>query len=105
MNNATVNEAMARRVIESMGFPRNRVDVAVSCLVSEECPVVDDILSFNDVCRRLSLSKSGLRRIINAGELTPIHLTQRRIGFRTQDVARFIESRESAHLLDNDDTS
>lgn len=98
MKTGTVNEAVVRSVISSFGFPEERVERALACLLSKagrerpEIPV-DRVLSFREVCNVLSLSKSGLRRIINAGELTPLRLSERRIGFRVQDVNAFVQSR------------
>ncbi len=43
-------------------------------------------LSFKETCSILRLSKSGLRRLINKAEITPIRLSGRRIGFRLQDI-------------------
>ena len=93
-----VNESVVRSVITSFGFPEERVERALACLLSKtgcdrpEVPV-ERVLSFREVCRVLSLSKSGLRRIINTGELKPIRLSERRIGFRVQDVNTFVQSR------------
>ena len=98
MSSSTANEAVVRSVISSFGFPEERVERALACLLSKtgnerpEIPV-DRVLSFREVCEVLSLSKSGLRRIINAGELAPVRLSERRIGFRIQDVNAFVQSR------------
>ena len=98
MSGSTANEAVVRNVISSFGFPEERVERALACLLSKngealpEVPV-ERVLSFREVCKVLSLSKSGLRRIINAGELTPVRLSERRIGFRVQDVNAFVETR------------
>jgi len=91
-----VSEEVVRRVIGSLGFPRDRVDQAVACLL-DQAPSVTSVscrvLSFRETCETLSLSKSGLRRIMAAGELVPLRLSERRIGFRVSDVTAFIESR------------
>ena len=98
MSGNTANEAVVRSVISSFGFPEERVERALACLLSKtgyerpEVPV-DRVLSFREACEVLSLSKSGLRRIINAGELIPLRLSERRIGFRVQDVNAFVRSR------------
>ena len=91
-----VGEDVIRRVIGSLGFSRDRVDRAVSCLLDER-PAHDDgisrILSSKEVQQCLGISKSGLRRVMAAQDLVPIEITKRRIGFSAKDVAVFIESR------------
>jgi len=98
MNKPPINEDLVRRVICSLGFPEDRVESAVSCLMGADgtdvhAVVPDHILSLKDTCRTLSLSKSSLRRLMNAGEIRAIHLSKRRIGFRARDVNAFVESR------------
>jgi len=93
-----VSEEVVRRVVGSLGFPRERVDRAVACLLDQprdpkNARPVDQVLSFKETCQMLSLSKSGLRRIMAAGELQPIWLSQRRMGFRMKEVSAFITSR------------
>jgi len=98
MSTNAADGTVVRNIISSFGFPEERVERALACLLSEngcelpEVPV-DRVLSFREVCDVLSLSKSGLRRIINTGELVPVRLSERRIGFRVQDVNAFVRSR------------
>lgn len=98
MSAPEVSEDVARRVVGSLGFPKDRVERAVACLLAKEhLPArsipVERVLSFKETCEALALSKSSLRRIINTGEINPIRLSKRRIGFRVQDVNAFIGSR------------
>jgi len=93
-----VREEVVKGVISSLGFPEDRVEKAISCLMNgrhldEETSGVDRILSFKEVCLTLSISKSGLRRLVDAHEIRPIRLSKRRIGFRARDVNAFIASR------------
>jgi predicted DNA-binding transcriptional regulator AlpA len=98
MSEGITNKDVIRSVIASFGFPEERVNKAIACLLGVETAEdsfgsLDRVLSFRQACQALSISKSGLRRIINAGELTPIRLSQRRIGFRTQDIKAFVANR------------
>lgn len=101
MNEAAASQDVVRGVISSFGFPAEKVDQAVSFLY-DEFPANGphggpwQIYSFRRTCEVLSLSKSGLRRIIDSGELRPVRLSSRRIGFRSRDVQAFIASRETA---------
>jgi len=95
---AAVSDDVVRRLITSLGFPKNRVENAITCLLHDIPPddgrsFVERILSFKEVCQTLSLSKSGLRRIMAAGELKPIWLSPRRMGFRQKEVNSFVASR------------
>ncbi len=97
MGNTATNKDVIRSVIASFGFPEERIDKAVACLLGvqalESSDSIERVLSFKETCQILSISKSGLRRLINAGEITPIRLSQRRIGFRTQDINDFVVSK------------
>jgi predicted DNA-binding transcriptional regulator AlpA len=98
VSDVRANEDVVRRVIGSLGFPPERVDRAVSCLLAKSPALtsplpVDRVLSFRETCQMLSLSKSGLRRIMNTGTLKPIRLSERRIGFRADDINTFVRSR------------
>ena len=92
-----VGEDVVRRVISSLGFSPDRVERAVGCLLARE-PAPDGsigrVLSFKEVQHLLGISKSGLRRIMGAGQLTPIEITKRRIGFLADDVSEFIQGRK-----------
>ena len=91
-----VGEDVVRRVISSLGFPPDRVERAVACLLaSESTPAggIGRVLSFKEVQYLLGISKSGLRRIMAAGELMPIEITKRRIGFLADNVSEFIQGR------------
>ena len=92
-----VGEDVVRRVISSLGFPPDRVERAVACLLtSESTPAagIGRVLSFKEVQYLLGISKSSLRRIMAAGELMPIEITKRRIGFLADNVAAFIQGRK-----------
>lgn len=91
-----VGEDVVRRVISSLGFPPDRVDRAVAgLLASGSTPAggIGRVLSFKEVQYLLGISKSSLRRIMAAGELTPIEITKRRIGFIADNVSEFIQGR------------
>jgi predicted DNA-binding transcriptional regulator AlpA len=95
MDDTTVNREVIRKVIASFGFPEERVDKAITCLLGVQtpgncCDSIERVLSFKETCKVLSISKSGLRRLVNAGEITPIRLSQRRIGFSTQEINAFV---------------
>ena len=94
----TVNPQLIRDILASFGFAEERIDITVHDLFADSvnqvtAPPVDRILTFKQACELLSLSKSGLRRIMDVGELKPIWLSERRLGFRQSDIAAFIESR------------
>jgi excisionase family DNA binding protein len=40
--------------------------------------MVDELLTFNEVCRRLMISRSTLYRLITDRELNPVHVGKRR---------------------------
>ena len=93
-----VSETVVRRLIGSLGFPKARVEQAILCLIHGDLPAVTDwsrsrILSAKATCATLSISKTSLYRLINDGELTPIRLSARRIGFATEDVDAFVSRR------------
>ena len=84
--------------LETMNPPEDRVENAISCLLNDTRPLkktlsADRLMSFKEVCQALSISKSSLRRIIDAGELRRVQLSKRRIGFRVVDVNEFVSSR------------
>ena len=92
-----VSEDVVRRVIASLGFPPDRVERAVACLLasgSTPAGSIGRVLSFKEVQYLLGISKSGLRRIMAAGALTPIEITKRRIGFLADNVSEFIQGRK-----------
>ena len=92
-----IGEDVVRRVIGSLGFPADRVDMAVSCLLGDERRSegrVSRLMSFQEVQHLLGISKSGLRRLVGAGGLAPVDLTKHRIGFIADDVDAFIKSRK-----------
>ena len=89
----SVGEDVVRRVITSLGFPTDRVEQAVACLLAVESQReigIDRVLSPKEVQHCLGISKSGLRRVMAGRELIPIEITKRRIGFSSNDVAAFI---------------
>jgi len=99
--NCSVGEDVVRRVISSLGFPTERVDRAISCLLAGEAQRetgIDRVLSVKEVQHCLGISKSGLRRLMATHELIPIVITKRRIGFSSNDLAAFIGSRKRRTL-------
>jgi excisionase family DNA binding protein len=99
-----VSEAVVRRLIGSLGFPKARVDQAILCLIHGAPPALSDqvrsrVLSTKATCATLSISKTSLYRLIDDGELTPIRLSSRRIGFAAEDVDAFV-SRRTAEVSD-----
>lgn len=93
-----VSEAVVRRLIGSLGFPKARVEQAILCLLHGDLPAVTDwsrsrILSAKATCATLSISKTGLYRLIDDGELTPLRLSSRRIGFAVEDIDAFVSRR------------
>lgn len=97
-----ISEDVVRRVIGSLGFPADRVDRALFCLLNDGSEIRNEsrvrrLLSFQEVQRTLGISKSGLRRIVEAGYLAPVDLTKHRIGFIADDVDAFIMSRKRGH--------
>jgi len=93
----SVGEDVVRRVITSFGFPTDRVERAVACLLaidSQREMDIDRVLSVKEVQHCLGISKSGLRRVMAARELVPIDITKRRIGFSARDLTAFIDARK-----------
>ena len=95
-----VDTQLVNDVLTAFGFPEERVQLAVHDLFADSpshvsAPPIDRILTFKQVCELLSLSKSGLRRIIDTGDLKPIWLSERRMGFPQSNITAFIESRRS----------
>ena len=102
----TVDPQLIRDILGAFGFAEARIDVAVHDLFAdsvEQVPAqpVDRVLTFKQACDLLSLSKSGLRRLMQAGRIRPINLSARRIGFRQTDIAAFIESRAAPTATHN----
>lgn len=84
---------VVKRVIGSLGFSSDRVERAVECLLdgAKHGPSESrQVLSFDDVRRMLAVSRSTLRRMMAAGQLKPVQITTRRIGFLSSDVDAFI---------------
>ena len=98
MKSTDVSEDVVRRVIESLGFPQERVAAAIHRLLhgnngqDSDSRVLPAILSSQDVQRVLGVSKSTLRRILAHGSLKPVRITPGRIGFLSADVSAYIES-------------
>jgi predicted DNA-binding transcriptional regulator AlpA len=93
MQTHSIDEQLIRGVIASLGFPPDRVEHAVACLLNRaERHQSEDrqLLSFDDVRRILAVSRSTLRRMIVAGQLKPVQITARRIGFLSSDIDGFI---------------
>ena len=94
--NHGVSEDVATRVIASLGFPADRVARAVALLLNERAgPATagnNHLMSSRDVQLLLAVSKSTLRRMISRGELTPVQITPRRIGFPADEVSAFVNS-------------
>jgi len=93
-----VDAQLIHDILSAFGFAEERIDAAVHALFADSVqhvttPPVDRILTFKQACELLSLSKSGLRRVIDTGELKPIDLSQRRIGFRQSDITAFVKTR------------
>ena len=67
----TVDAQLIRDILASFGFAEERIDTAVHDLFAESVnpvttPPIDRILTFKQTCELLSLSKSGLRRVMDA---------------------------------------
>ena len=97
MSDNEINESVVRSVIASLGFPQERVEKAVACLVARAADTGDGvrsmrILSSREVQQMLSISPSSLSRLVSSGKLKPVDLTARRIGFIEEDVQNFILS-------------
>jgi predicted DNA-binding transcriptional regulator AlpA len=95
MQTHNIDEQLIRGVIASLGFPADRVEHAVACLLNRaerHQSEVRQLLSFDDVRRILAVSRSTLRRMIVAGQLKPVQITARRIGFISSDIDGFIKA-------------
>lgn len=51
--------------------------------------------SAQQAAEAMGLSLSTLRRMTKAGELTPVQLSERRVGYRLEELERFLRGRES----------
>ena len=96
MNTHNIDPQMVRGVISSLGFPADRVERAVVLLLGDKTDqaTVDSsrLMSSREVQRLLAVSKSTLRRMISRGELKPLKITPRRMGFRADEVSAFVGS-------------
>ena len=55
--------------------------------------IMDRVLSCRESCIVLSISKATLYRLTNAGQLRKVRLSACRVGWRSVDLAKFVEDR------------
>lgn len=53
----------------------------------------EQLLTFEEVRQRLTVSESTLFRLMKDGALTPVRVSKRRITFRPADVERYLAER------------
>ena len=60
--------------------------------------VGDQLLKVRHVCKLLDISRATLRRLVQAGELTPIPLGRRSIRFSLLEIRQFIEKKKNSRV-------
>jgi excisionase family DNA binding protein len=61
--------------------------------------VGDQLLKVRHVCELLDISRATLRRLVQAGEVTPIQLGRRTVRFSLQEIRQFIEKRKNSRVV------
>lgn len=59
----------------------------------------EQLLTFEEVRQRLTVSEATLKRMIKDRVLTPVRVSKRRIAFKPTDVAAYLAERTGAETM------
>jgi integrase/predicted DNA-binding transcriptional regulator AlpA len=65
---------------------------AVKSKINQDGPLLDKVLSAKQACDWLNISRTTLYRITNSGDVPKIKLSPRRVGWRINDLIRYVEA-------------